>query len=413
MINQEEIFGAALGLQSPWYISKIEFNKFEEGKYFSGELHLYIEFEVGSKFLDKAQGQLCPIHDTVERTWRHSNFFQHTCYLHCWVPRIITTEGLVEQVQVPWARASSSFTLLFEAMAMMLVNEGMSLSAAGRTVEEDGRVIGRIMDWYVQEAINDQPLEQAKMVGIDEVSSKKGHNYLTILTDSKERKVIGIGVGKDVKAVEEALKEMEKRGAQREHIEKASIDLSPAYTSAVLKKLPNAQIVYDRFHLEQLLSKAVDEVRKIEQVEANELKKSKFIWLTNKINLTERQTKKIHYLSKCFPSLGKAYQLKERFKQIWNNAYHKPSLRDFKKWIKMAERSKIQPIIKFINTLKSHMSGIVTYFKSLITNAFAEQINSSIQQIKRIARGYRNMENFKTMIYFKLGKLVINPLNMA
>ena len=285
----------------------------------------------------------------------------------------------------------------------------MSLSGAGRMMHEDGRVIGRIISWYVDKAKQEQPLEAVKVLGIDEVSYKKGHSYLTILSDTEQKKVVGIGVGKGINAVGEGLSEMEQRGAEAKEVEHVTTDLSPAFIAAVLTFLPDAKIVYDRFHVEQLLSRAVDTVRKLEQHEAIELKKTKYLWLRNKKDLTKKQSQKIHYLTKCFPTLGKAYRLKEQFKQIYNQAYIKPSLNDLKAWMKIAIRSKIQPIIAFVNTLKSHWSGIKAFFNNQYTNAFAEQINSTIQNIKRIARGYRNVNNYKTMIYFRLGKLNVLP----
>lgn len=411
-MTQEEIFSMALGITHPWYITEVKFTK-TNNSLIMGRLDITIDFEVGSKFKAPNSEEMCGIHDTNQRSWRHINFFQHDCYLHARVPRVVTSQGNILQVKVPWAMEGSSFTLLFEAMSMLFIKEGMSMRGAGRMVKEDGRVIGRIIQKYVDKALMEQPLEQVKVAGIDEVSYKKGHNYFTILSNTEKKKVVGIGIGKGKEAVEEALTEMELRGSDRKQIEIVTADLSPSYIAAQKELLPNSKMIYDRFHIEQLLSKAIDELRKAEQVEATELKKSRWIWLHNKSNLNKEQAKRLHYLSICFPTLGQAYQLKEMYKIIWNKAYKKTALEDFKKWIKLVEKSKIMPLIKFVNTIKSHWSGIINYFDYLYTNAYAEQINSIIQNIKRTARGFRNINNFITMIYFKLGGLEINPLNMA
>lgn len=404
-MTQEILFAQALGLPAPWYIEEIKFTKGESNSLLSGgQLDIIINFTIGSKFLSDNQ-EICAVHDTVSKTWRHIDFFQHMCYIHARVPRIKLPDNSVKTVVVPWAKSGSGFTLLFEAMSMFIVKEGMSLNSAGRTLKEDGRVIGRIIRNYVEEAKQTQPLESFKVVGIDEVSIQKGHKYLTILSDSEHKKVVGIGVGKDRAAVIEALEEMDNRFCDFDSIRFATIDLSRAYISATLSELPQAKIVYDRFHVESLLSKAVDEVRRQEQSMATELKKTRYLWLRNEDSLSKRQLKKVHYLSKCFPTIGEAYRLKEQLKQIYNSAGQIGSIKDLKEWMKLAEASKIKPILQFVNTIKSHWSGIITYFKKQYTNAFAEQINSTIQLIKRIARGYRNIDNFKTMIYFKLGGL--------
>jgi hypothetical protein len=120
-MNSEQLFGMALGLHTPWQVDAIEFKASGQG---GEELHLSIGFARGSRFAD-AKGQACLVHDTVKRTWQHLNFFEHPCYLHCQVPRIKTSDGRVETVAVPWARPNSGFTLLFEALAMALIEREM------------------------------------------------------------------------------------------------------------------------------------------------------------------------------------------------------------------------------------------------------------------------------------------------
>ena len=114
-MNSETLFSMALGLQTPWQVKDVTFSTDELAR---SELHLRIGFAPGSRFPDEAN-ELCPVHDTVERQWQHLSFFEHTCYLHCAVPRITTTDGKVRTVDVPWARpGKSGFTLLFEALAL-------------------------------------------------------------------------------------------------------------------------------------------------------------------------------------------------------------------------------------------------------------------------------------------------------
>lgn len=118
-MNSESLFTLALGLQSPWEVRGVEFAKSSEGR---NELHIQIGFVKGAKFPDST-GALCGVHDTQTRKWQHLNFFEHTCYLHCDVPRIKATDGKVKLVPVPWSRPGSGFTLLFEAMAMALIGK--------------------------------------------------------------------------------------------------------------------------------------------------------------------------------------------------------------------------------------------------------------------------------------------------
>lgn len=395
-----QLFTAALGLPSPWKVSSIDFK--EVSGSLSNELHIEITYDRLS--VDTQQGNSVKIHDHVKRKWEHLNFFQHRCYIHCSVPRIYDEEGKVKMLDVPWARPGSGFTLLFEAFSLQLLQSGMSMSKTGECLGVDGKLICRIMKHYVGQSLETEPLKPVEKIGIDETSVKRGHQYMTVVVSLDEKKVIGIAQGRDEFALGAALGEAEDRGADIVSTKAVAMDLSPAYTAAVQTLLPETKIVYDRFHLEQMISKAVDEVRRIEASQNSELRKTKYIFLRNESRLNKDQTQKLHYLQETFPSLGTAHRLKEQFKEIWKNK--KDEAREaFENWMKLAEDSGIIPIKRVVQSFKAHMTGILAYFEHLITSGFVERVNLTIQEIKRIAKGYRNFENYKAMIYLRLGGL--------
>jgi transposase len=404
-MKPEEIFGLAIGLQHPWYIENIEFKDSNKSGG-SKELHIYINHDRRQKF--EVNDKSYSVYDHQKRTWRHLNFFEHVCYLHCNVPRVKTNDGNTLLVNVPWANPGSSFTLLFEAFSMLLVKGGMSLSGAGKYMNIDGRRIFRIIDSRVSEALSEQELEQVVEAGLDETSTKKGHNYITVLTDRKRKKVVGLGLGKNKEAVQIAVNEMESRGSKAEKVKTLTLDLSPAFISASNKIFENSEIVFDRFHIDQLLSRAIDEIRREDQKENKELKKSRYLWLKNENNLSNINLERVHYLERTYPRIGKAYRLKEQFKEIWNNVNIESTIEDLEEWIILAWASQLTPLQKFVNTICDHWYGIESYFRNIQTNAYAERVNLKIQEIKRIAKGYRNMTNFKSIIYFHLGGLDLN-----
>lgn len=401
-MKPEEIFSMAIGLQKPWYIENIEFKGSEKKEGFK-ELHIHLNHEQKHKFV--VGGNDYSVYDHQQRTWRHLNFFEHVCYLHCKVPRVKTSEGNTLLVDVPWANPGSSFTLLFEAYSMLLVKSGMSLTAAGNYMKIDSRRISRIINGRVSEALAEQSLEQVEQAGVDETSTKKGHNYITVLTDSKRKKVVGLGLGKDKEAVKKAVNEMESRGSKAAKVDSITLDLSPSYISAGSEIFKNAELVFDRFHIDQLLGKAVDQVRREDQKENEELKRTRYLWLKNACNLGQKKLERVHYLELTYPRIGKAYRLKEQFKEIWNNVGVASALEDLEEWLILAWESELEPLRKFVNTINDHWYGIEAYFEKRQTNAFAERVNLKIQEIKRIAKGYRNLENFKSIIYFHLGGL--------
>jgi transposase len=395
-MTNTELFSMALGLQTPWKVSNIEFRSNGSQQ----ELHI----EIGYFRIDGSQS----IYDHVSRRWQHLDFFQHRCFIHCSVPRVEDKDGKVKMLEVPWARSGSGFTLLFEAFAMGLLENGMSMSKTGKMLSVDGKLVCRIMRHYVDKAIEKEPLSPVVKIGVDETSISKGHHYMTVAVDLIEKKVIGIGEGRDEFALGVALGEAEQRGAKIQEAKAVAMDLSPAYTAAVQTLLPDIKIVYDRFHLEQMISRAVDEVRKIEREQNQDLRKSKYILLRNKSDLKNDQLEKLHYITQTFPAIGKVYQLKEQFKEIWRN--QKADAEEaFDKWMEMAQESGIYPLIKVVNSFKAHMTGIKAYFEHLITSGFVERVNLTIQEIKRIAKGYKNFENYKAMIYLRLGKLETIP----
>ena len=134
------------------------------------------------------------MHDTEEKTWRHLDFFQHQAYLTARVPRVECPEHKVRLVAVPWARPRSGFTLLFEALVMAMVREMPVATLAGLVGESDMR-IWRIVHHYVDQAVEAQNLEGVERVGIDETSSRRGHEYVSVFADLDERRGVFVRRG--------------------------------------------------------------------------------------------------------------------------------------------------------------------------------------------------------------------------
>jgi len=398
-MDELPIFTAALELESPWFIKDIEFKRSGEDK----QLHIYVSHKRGVKF--EYESELCSLHDHQERTWRHLNFFQHECHLHAAVPRVKTRSGKVKLIEVPWAKPGSSFTLLFELDVLRLLKGGMNNSSVGKRLGISGKRVFRIVGRHVSYALATQDLSDVREMSADETSSKKGHNYFTILADRVAKKVVGIAIGKDKEAFAHALIDMEVRGADRHEVRTITMDMSRSYISAAAEYVTNAEVVFDRFHIMKKLNEAVDEIRRKEQTKYVELKKTRYLWLRNNSNLTEMQRDRISYLKTAYPEIGTAYRLKELFKSILDDAYYDQRLTPINQWMKEAWSSGLEPIQRFVNTLKDHWYGIKAYFKKIVTNAYAERINLKVQEIKRIAKGFGNLNNYMLMIYFHLGGL--------
>jgi transposase len=400
-MNSEALFSMALGLQPPWRVNNVIFNTNESAH---SALHLWIGFVPGSRFPDEAN-ELCPVHDTVERQWQHLSFFEHTCYLHCAVPRITTSSGKVRNVDVPWARPGSGFTLLFEALAMAMIEREMPVNRVAEILKVNPQRIWTIFNHWMGVARDaDDPSSLTKL-GVDETSTKKGHQYVTLGVDLDQSRVIHVTEGKGKATLESIRKHLESKGATQEQVEQISMDLSPSFIAGAAASFPAAQITFDRFHVVKLLNEAMNQVRMAERQEHEGLRGHKYTFLRNRDTLSDKQATALADMIKLYPTLGEAYRLKELFNDLWSMP-DKPAAEAFLRlWCTEVDVAKIPAFMRFANTVRAHWSGIVHFVESRITNGILEGINSKIQLAKRRARGYRNINNFINMIFFLCGKL--------
>jgi transposase len=408
--NSTQIFSLALGLGSPWYIEEVSF---DDNKDFTiKELHIRINFPKGYEFLCE-DGHKGKAYDTEEKTWRHLDFFQHKCYLHARVPRIEHSDGKFRQVSVPWARSGSGFTLLFEAYAMLLIESEMPVSKVADVVKVTAPRVWRVFDYWIGRAISQDDLSSVCELGIDETSTKKGHNYVTTFVDTvtepcrsmEQHRVIDVQPGKDSETITGFVEQLELKGGDRKQIEQVCIDMSPAYVAGTLDMFQNSQITFDKFHIIQHLNNAMDEVRKKERAGNELIKNHKYTFLRANKNLTEKKRNELEYITMMYPHIGEAYRLKEMFLDVFDIEDQDQAKGYLKFWCDLAIEAGIQPFIKFVNLIKAHWFGIVNYFNSRLTNGILEGINSKIQLAKRRARGFKSTTNFVNMIFFTCGKL--------
>jgi len=396
MANSSEIFSIALGLKAPWSIKEVEFN------IENSQLDIYLEFKKGTKF-KMEDGESYTAHDTIKRKWEHLNFFQHRCYLHAKVPRIKQLNGKITTQQVPWARKSSGFTLLFEAYAMLLIESEMPVSKAAKVLKVEAHRLWRVFDYWISVAHNKDEITDLTKIGFDETSVKKGHNYVTTAVDLEERRVLYACEGKSATCIKESVEYLKEKKVDVSKIDQLCIDMSPAFISGCVNYLPSASITFDKFHVMKEINKAMDELRKLERVGNDSLKGHKYSFLKNKISPKIQNERDL--LMEAYPKLGEGYRLKQMFRDFWDIKDPIEAEAYLAFWCDMAYESKIFPFTKAANTINAHWSGIVNYIQSHVNNGILEGLNSKIQLAKSRARGYRNIDNFINMIYFTCGKL--------
>lgn len=404
-MRSEDLFAMALQLEQPWLIKNIEMLiDSSAGK----ELHIYLDFPVGSTFKN-SKGSNCKVYDTSNRIWQHLNFFEHKCYLHARLPRLIDpNDKSIETSTVNWARANSGFTLLFEAYTMLLLEHEMPVNKIGKTLSVYPKRIWTIFKYWVSDALSNVDLSEVTNVGFDETSVRKGHDYVSIAVDIDTGNVIYGTPGKDTSTLDRLAKHLSANKGNPLQIKNMSIDMSPAFIFGVKEHLPNANITFDKFHVTALLQKAMDEVRKAELRIHAEIKGTKYLFLKNEDKQSQQAIKQKYEFIELFPILGKAYRLKEIFNDFWAFKDVEQAKGFLTFWLDMVKEADIIPFKKFAKTVEIHFEGIINHIKTGITNAILESINAKVQLAKKRARGYRNIDNFISMIYFIAGNLKFN-----
>jgi transposase len=253
---EKELFGTALGIEEPMYIDEITFDRTE------GELHIHVNFKSGGKFSCSECGEReLPVHDTTEKTWRHLNFWQYKTYIHMRTPRTVCPKCGQRLWIPPWGRKQSGFTLLFEAFILCLAKEMPIIQIAEFAGETDTR-IWRIVRGYISRAYEKKTFKTTVKIGVDETSSRKGHNYVTVFADMDSGNVLFATEGKDSGTLKAFADEMPKHAADVKQIKEITMDMSVPFISGARAYIPAASVTFDKFHVIQALNKAQDEVRR-------------------------------------------------------------------------------------------------------------------------------------------------------
>lgn len=399
-----------LNLPSPWEVRTVEVNV--------EKLAVTIDvYWPAQTFAPCPQcQQLCPLKDSKTRLWRHLDTMQFKTFLRCDVPRVDCPEHGVLQMFLPWSDPRSRFTAMFEKMAAEILISCKNQTQAAGLLRISWKQVHLIQWRAVEKALALRKQEPIQYLGIDEKSFLKGHRYVTVLIDLILKRVLDVSQGRDETATEKVLECLSTE--QKLGVEAVAMDMWGPYKTIVEKQTPNADIVHDRFHITGYLTKAVDAVRKTEHREFMKagieiLKGTKYLWLTNQNNWNKEQKSDYRELKGICLKVGRAFAMKETFRNFWTYMNKGSAEKFFDKWYFWATHSRLKPMIEAARTLKRHIGNMLTYFKHRITNAASEGLNSKIQLIKAEARGFRNYENFRVAILFHCGGFKYFPFKRA
>jgi len=316
----------ALGLTPPWTVTRSDFDP--DAK----RLDIQIDFTPGSRLPCPNCGAAdCPAYDTERMTWRHLNFFQHQAWLNARVPRLRCDTCGIRKAHVPWARPDSGFTLLFEALLMTMLS-AMPVNSVAKMVGEHDTRLWRVLHHYVDQARARSDASDVTRVAIDETAARRDHDYITLFVDIDQARVLFATEGRDADTVAAFAEDLAAHDGDAETISEVCIDMSPAFIKGTAEHLPNAAITFDKFHAVKIVNDAVDQVRRTEQKGQSLLRGTRYIWLRNPTNLSDRQRATLDSLPTRHLKTARAYQIRLAFQDLYDQPSAEAGAGFLKKW---------------------------------------------------------------------------------
>ncbi len=401
-----ELYEAILGLTPPWKVAHVELDVAAK--------EVTIRVDAGpSPFPCPECGAMVGGYDSKFCRWRHLDTCQFVTWVEAEVPWVECPQHGVKQVRVPWAEPGSQFTPLFERVAIDLLRE-CSVAGAADLLRISWDEAWGIKKRAVRRGLARRAVGEVKHVGVDEKAVAKGHTYLTVVADLDRSQVLYLAEGRKGESLDGFWEGLGPAG--RTGIEAIAMDMWEPYIQSTCRHVPGAEekIVFDNFHIVKHLHEAVDRVRRVEQralkgVADDRLTGTKYLWLMRPQDMSRQQRARFRELCAGDLRVARAWALKERFRQLWEYRYVGAAQRFFRRWFWRATHSRLGLMAKVAWLIRRHLPNVLTYLRHRITNAGLEAVNATIHWVKKTARGFRNVEHFKTAIYFHCGGLDLYP----
>jgi transposase len=358
-------------------------------------------------------GKRCPGYDQGEgrRRWRTLDFGVIQAFLEADSPRVRCGEHGVVAAQVPWARHGAGHTYAFDDTAAWLVTH-CSKSAVRELLRIAWRTVGSIITRVVEDAENTTDrFADLRRIGIDEISYKRGHKYLTVVVDHDSGVLLWAHPGRDRKTLEMFF---DRLGVERSaQLRLVSADAAEWIAAVVADRCPNAELCLDPYHIVAWATAALDEVRREvwnaarkngQKSIAKELKGARFALWKNPADLTERQSATLATIAATNRPLYRAYLLKEQLRQVFQlKGAEGVTLLDA--WSTWACRSRLPAFVKLSRAIRAHRAGINAALTHGLSNARVESVNTKLRLLTRIAFGFRSPEALVALAMLDLGGL--------
>jgi transposase len=348
-------------------------------------------------------GRSCTtFYDSKLRTWRHLDFGPWAIHIRFRRRRVDCPRcKAVVSEAVPWAEVGSAFTRDFEDVTSFLTQQA-NKTAVARLMKVSWSTVGNIVQRTV--AQHRLPLRMRRLyrIGIDEISYRRHHKYLTLVADHDTGEVVWGGKGRSGATLDGFLDELGEEG--RASIELVSMDMAEAFVEKVRERLPNATIVFDPFHVVRLANTAVDEVRRdqVRQLKGtgqwHGVKKTRWLLLKDPDNLSVEETMRLSSLAKVNKRLYRAYLLKEALRELYAQPAHRAA-EYLDRWLAWASRSRLPPFVKLARTIRSHKAGVLAAVVFGLSNGRLEGLNTKVRLLSHRAFGFHSADALLALVY--------------
>ena len=337
------------------------------------------------------------------RRFRTVSIGSKPVYLMVSVPRVECRGcGAVRQVKLGFADPRVSYTKAFGRYALEL-SQYMTIKDVANHLGISWDVIKEIQKADLKRRFDRPKLKHLRQIAIDEISTAKGHVYLTIVLDLESGAVVHVGRGKGGDALKEFWTRLRRSGAK---IEAVATDMSPAYIDAVTTHLPGARLVFDRFHVIKLYNDKLSELRRAlyqqfkDTMQKDVLKGVRWLLLKRPEHLdpTRNEPKRLQEALRLNEPLATAYYLKEELNEVWEQDDEESAQALLMDWILYAESTGVRMLHNFAKTLRVHAMGILAYYDHPISTGPLEGTNNKIKTMKRQAYGFRDQEFLRLKI---------------
>jgi len=358
-------------------------------------------------------GQVChATHDTVLSRWRHLNLGAQRCYLDCWVRRVKCPDCGVRVEAVPWARPGARFTREFEDVVAFLAQQ-MAKDPIARLMRVAWDTVGRIIERVVAERLDGRRLGGLQRIGVDEVSYRKHHRYLTLVADHDSGQVVWAAKGRNAQTLQTFFDEL---GERKATLTAVSIDMSGSYEAAIRANAPQAQVCFDPFHVVKLAGDAVDQVRRDEWNAHGRSTTPRGKWVKGTrwalLKAPDRQSlSQLGTLGEVFDAnqrLYRSFLLYTQLRLLYQLEDPALAPAHLDAWLAWASRSKLKPFIKAARTLRARRDGILAAIALGLSNGRLEGLNSKVRLISHRSYGFHSAAPLIALIYLGCGGIEIN-----